>query len=394
MKELFNHQLPDTVKPPEHQYQAVDLPIHKRVDGYYPDGVENRIFISESAVLLHQNDDTQIHSAIFQWAAAERIQTNRLLFLDTETTGLSGGTGTIPFMIGIGWFSGDQFLTRQYFLMDPASELVMLEILQKDTAHFKALVTFNGKSFDMNLIAGRYRFHAMENPFDSWDHIDLLHLARRLWKHVLPGCSLQQLEESFHLISRSGMEDVPGSLIPQVYADFLRYGYTSQIQKVFYHNRIDVESMWRLIAHISITLGYPGQNKPTQIDPVALARLFVDLGNPDHAIRICKNFLIENDCDATCEYLSFLYKQKGDFDQAAPLWIILAERKHITACVELAKWAEHRINDFKQALTWTEKAFTLLDDSKPDVVNVFDELSHRRERLLRKVNSLQPKNSI
>ena len=137
---------------------------------------------------------------------------SRLLFLDTETTGLAGGTGTCAFLIGIGNVEGMKFVVRQFFLRDYPEEKAMLEALAEALEPCQGIVTFNGKTFDVPLLETRYALARMKSPLDRLIHFDALHPARRLWKLRLESCKLTDLEEAILGISREG--DVPESPIP------------------------------------------------------------------------------------------------------------------------------------------------------------------------------------
>ncbi len=163
---------------------------------------------------------------------------SRLVFLDTETTGLAGGTGTCAFLVGIGNVEGMKFVVRQFFLRDYPEEKAMLEALAEALEPCQGIVTFNGKTFDVPLLETRYALARMKSPLDRLIHFDALHPARRLWKLRLESCKLTDLEEAILGISREG--DVPGSEIPAIYFDYLRTGDARGLQPVFYHNALDV----------------------------------------------------------------------------------------------------------------------------------------------------------
>ena len=137
-------------------------------------------------------------SLISQWANDSRlaeIPLSRFAFLDTETSGLSGGTGTYAFMVGIGRFVDDQLILRQFFMRDPAEEPAMLEAIAHFLAASEALVTFNGKAFDAPLLRTRFRLHHIPVPYEGYAHLDLLPLARKLWRDRLESRALKYLEE-------------------------------------------------------------------------------------------------------------------------------------------------------------------------------------------------------
>ena len=152
-------------------------------------------------------------SHISHWAndpAIEKFHLSKFAFLDTETSGLSGGTGTYAFLVGVARFIDDQFVLRQFFMRDPAEEPALLEGIATFIAPCKSLVTFNGKSFDAPLLSTRYRLHQIPIPYQEYSHLDLLPLARRLWRDRLESRALKYLEEHVLGLKRSS-EEVTGS---------------------------------------------------------------------------------------------------------------------------------------------------------------------------------------
>src|SRR6185503_17577333 len=163
---------------------------------------------------------------ISQWANDPRlaeIPLSRFAFLDTETSGLSGGTGTYAFLVGFARFVDGQLVLRQFFMRDPAEEPAMLEAIGQFLAPAQALVTFNGKAFDAPLLTTRYRLHRIPIPYEGYAHLDLLPLARRLWRDRLESRALKYLEQ--HVLGmRRSSEEVPGYEIPWLYFDYLKSG--------------------------------------------------------------------------------------------------------------------------------------------------------------------------
>ena len=165
----------------------------------------------------------------------------RLVYLDTETTGLAGGTGTCAFLIGVGIIEDRQFTVRQFFLRDYPEEKAALAALEEMLGECEGVVTFNGKAFDVPLLETRYALARMKSPFGKLVHLDLLHPARQLWKMRLESCKLTHLEEEILGIHREG--DVDGSEIPGIYFDYLRTGDARGLQPVFYHNALDIVTL-------------------------------------------------------------------------------------------------------------------------------------------------------
>ncbi len=196
---------------------------------------------------------------IAEWAGEHRISEfppQSFAFIDTETTGLSGGTGTYAFLIGAGRFEGDAFHLAQFFIRDPSEEPAHLAALEEFLAPCDALVTFNGKAFDIPLLNTRYIAQGWRPPFKESAHVDLLHLARRLWRDRLPSRTLGNLEVQILGATRTD-EDVPGWMIPSLYFDFLRSGEAQPLKSVFYHNAVDVVSMAALFNHMAGLLADP-----------------------------------------------------------------------------------------------------------------------------------------
>ncbi|MGB8213753.1 MAG: ribonuclease H-like domain-containing protein [Anaerolineales bacterium] len=316
-------------------------------------------------------------------------------FLDTETSGLAGGTGTYAFLVGVGRFRTAEFQLEQFFMRDPAEEAGMLNALAEFLAPCKALVTFNGKAFDAPLLMARYTLHSLPNPMDGFAHLDLLPLARRLWRDRLPSRALKYLEENVLYAPRNS-EEVPGYEIPYLYFDYLRSRDGRPLKGVFYHNAMDVVAMAALLSHVTAILADPfGEKVEHGLDVVALAKLFEDLGRWDTAARLFERGLEmelpEADFWLAIQRLSHLQKRRGDLETAIGLWERAASQGHVYAHVELAKYHEHQRRDYAEALKWTHSAVELVStrDMPRYMVNHWmEELQHRQERLAGKIRTL------
>jgi len=335
-------------------------------------------------------------SIISEWANDPRIAQmaiNKFAFLDTETSSMAGGTGTYAFLVGAARFVDGKFTLQQFFLRDPSEEPAMLEALIHFLAPCEGLVTFNGKSFDAPLLVTRYSLHRIPVPFKSYAHIDLLPLARRLWRDRLPSRALKYLEEHVLGFTRAS-EEVPGYEIPWLYFDYLRTGDARPLGGVFYHNAMDVVAMAALLAHVSELLVDPYSGRVEHgLDFVALGKLYEDLGRWDEAARLfergLESGLAESDFGVAVKRLSILQKKRGDVSQALRLWEEAAGKGHVYAHIEMAKYFEHKVRDVKAAIKWTKSARKEVERADlPRYIRKhwLDEIDHRLERLERKMN--------
>ncbi|MEW6083585.1 MAG: ribonuclease H-like domain-containing protein [Chloroflexota bacterium] len=333
-------------------------------------------------------------SLISQWASDEKVSSlpiSRFAFLDTETSGLSGGTGTYAFLVGVARFIEDRFVLRQFFMRDPAEEPALLEGLAEFLAPCEALVTFNGKSFDAPLLKTRYTLHHTPYPIAGFVHLDLLPLARRLWRDRLESRALKYLEEHVLGFKRSS-DEVPGYEIPWLYFDYLRTGDARPLAGVFYHNAMDVTAMAALLAYMNDMLENPYEGRVQHgLDFVALGKLFEDLGYLEQAARLFERGLEspmgESDFHVAVKRLSILQKRRGDYAEAVRLWLDAAKSGHIYAHVELAKYHEHKMHDVKAALKWTKSArkqAERADLPSYALKHWLDEIARRQTRLERK----------
>lgn len=333
-------------------------------------------------------------SLISQWANDPRIEQlpiSRFAFLDTETSGLAGGTGTYAFMVGIGRFVEDQFLLRQFFMRDPAEEPAMLEAVADFLAPAEALVTFNGKTFDAPLLTTRYRLHHIPVPHRAYAHLDLLPLARRLWRDRLESRALKYLEEHILGMTRA-VQEVQGYEVPWLYFDYLRTGDAGPLAGVFYHNAMDVVAMAALLTHVNEMIQNPYQAGVEHgLDFIALGKLFEDLGHWGEAARLFERGLelglTEADFGVAVKRLSSLQKKRGDFDEALRLWESAAANGHIYAHIEMAKYYEHKRRDVKSALRWTRSALEHVKEADLPAYmrkHWLEEITHRLARLERK----------
>jgi hypothetical protein len=337
------------------------------------------------------SQDRGLLASIGDLDAARLPDLDRFIFLDTETTGL-GGAGALPFLVGVGAFDhAEGFSVRQFFLRDPSEEDAMLAYLLELVRPDSALVTFNGRVFDVPLLRGRYTLARRATHIDALPNLDLLLPARRMWRRRLPSCALGSLEADILGIRRS-QADVPGALIPYLYQQYLRSGDARQMARVFYHNEQDILSMVTLAVILTRAFGQPAARDLHIDDRISLARWYESRGmmaECEAAYRMAMDEApdAETRRDALAGYAALL-KRLGRRSEGVPLWEFLADLKlDIQGHEELAKYDEWHAGDLAGALRWAEAGIALAGSWTPGLrrTEALSSLNHRRERLIRKL---------
>jgi hypothetical protein len=380
--------------------RKVSYPIESVIDGIFYKTPVGETFVVKTEHALGSNGEefrlnqpSSMH-AIAAWlgnADLLSLDIEDFIFIDTETSGLAGGTGTYVFLVGIGRFIQSTFHLQQFFLRDPIEEPGYLIALLSSFGTSKGLVTFNGKSFDVPLLRTRFIINNEVSPFEGMIHIDLLPLARRLWRDRLPSRTLGSLEQMILGTNRTE-EDIPGYLIPGLYFDFLRDGDARPLKNVFYHNSMYVVSMALLLNHIVEILKDPFNGLVEDgIDWIAIAKFFEDLNETDSAASYYAHGLSKNIPDhIRTEALyrwSYMEKRRQNFDIATQIWKEATHHNEIYAFIELAKYYEHHLRDINEALQWTQMAISMLNTSgirATDTIAMLEALQHRLTRLERK----------
>ncbi|MBZ5499239.1 MAG: ribonuclease H-like domain-containing protein [Acidobacteriia bacterium] len=289
------------------------------------------------------------------------------IFLDTETTGLSGGTGTYAFLVGLAWWDGDGFVVEQLFMRDHSEEASLLLDLSHRLVERDILVTFNGKSFDWPLLETRYRMTraaAVERPAA---HLDLLHPARQLWRLRLKSVALAELEKQVLQFERG--PDIPSHSIPGRYFDFLRGGPEEPIIEVFRHNQMDLRGLAALAARITSLLEGPENSGGDAGELYGVSRMLHRHGEELLAQEGYQRALTcglpqEADRMARRE-LALLARRHGDFDRATALWETLLDDSidGIRAYEQLAIYYEHRAREPERAQALARSALTRLREA-------------------------------
>lgn len=316
----------------------------------------------------------------------------RMLFIDTETSGLSGGAGTFAFLIGVGRFVSDGFQLQQFIIRDPTEELAMLLHLSNVINENTIFVTFNGKSFDIPLIQYRFILNRFPDRIRELPHLDILHLSRRLWRRQLNSCTLKDLENAILHFSRTS-EDVPGWMIPDIYFEYLRTGDPKQVADVIYHNAQDIVSLAALFIHISELLQADLTTRDYSSDDlIAIGRIYWEMHDYETAVTIlqaCRNKKLNNTQKITVNFLLGQYqKYCQDYVKAAEHWEIAANSGDLAACIELAMYHEHKKRDLTSALYWSEIGLSYIEAHAYDqnAGRYKEDLSKRIFRLKKKAS--------
>jgi uncharacterized protein YprB with RNaseH-like and TPR domain len=275
------------------------------------------------------------------------------LFLDTETTGLAGGTGTFPFLIGLGWFEASSFVTCQLFARDFSEEGAMLRHLSELASKKRFLVTFNGKAFDLNLLATRFSLNRCRETLTTMPHVDLLHPSRRILAHRLENARLTTIETHVLGVERDG--DIPGFEIPQRYFDWLRRRDGRLLGDVFEHNRMDVVSMASLLKYMTDLVDGKDMERSHPGDLLKLAALIHECGDCERAAKILEALTLSHHSDvgmSARRSLSLMYKKAHRWEEAAELWhsLVASDPYDFFAVVELAKFYEHHSRECGKAV--------------------------------------------
>ena len=328
----------------------------------------------------------------------------RTVFIDLETTGLSGGAGTVAFLVGCGYFDLGAFQVRQFLLTSYATERALLSALTEFFGGTDLIVTYNGKTFDVPVMETRWSFHRLPMPDFSQDvpHFDMLHPARRLWSSRITsddgaaGCRLATLERDVLGFRRSG--DVSGFEIPGRFFQFLRTGDPTPLEPVLEHNRLDLVSLAAVTGH-ALRLARTGDGAcRDEAEALALGRV-LERAQVFERAEACYRRAAASSCvDVKGEALYRLglrCRRDRRYDEAAAAWLEIialtepSSRRRRAAMGQLRQFAvealaihrEHRERDFASARELA--LFALSNDGPPPAKG--DGLGHRLARLDRKI---------
>ncbi|MCZ2079131.1 MAG: ribonuclease H-like domain-containing protein [Bryobacterales bacterium] len=314
--------------------------------------------------------------------AVDPVAPHHWAFLDTETTGLAGGSGTYAFLIGVGRITAKGFHLRQFFMRDYDEEASLLFALERYLSEFSVLVTYNGRAYDQPLLETRYRMSRRKAPFDHMRHVDLLYGARRLWKLQFESCRLVDLENQVLGVEREG--DLPGEMIPYVYFEYLRRREAFRVAPIFHHNAIDILTLACLCAIVPWAFRSPAEARLRHgPEMVGIGRWLRKCGRMEDALLLFRRAVdagLPGDLlFRTLWEVAQLERKLGRMDASVAVLTELSACRNpfrAAALEDLAKYYEHRERNYTMALEMTRAALAC-EDSSP--------LRRREQRLARRL---------
>jgi uncharacterized protein YprB with RNaseH-like and TPR domain len=331
--------------------------------------------------ISYSEKDDEITGA-FQTLSDQSIKPYSLsetLFIDTETTGLTRGTGTYAFVIGVGFFHNYRFVVRQYFLKKFDSEEIMLESLENLLTRYRHIISFNGKCYDIPLLINRFILCQTQSSISDKAHTDLLHFARIIWRDRLDSLTFSNLEKV--ILRKNRKDDIPGSMIPSAYFNYQRTGETGALSQILNHNLDDITGLLLLYKELSQRFVCAEKYK----DSCFPAARYLFVKAPETACDLLKSSINDphssEDAYQAMKLLALYHKKKGDYDQALLYWekmIHLDPQAELTPFIELAKYYEHKVRDLIKAQEYVNRALSFnfpLDDA----------ICHRQNRIEQKL---------
>jgi len=322
----------------------------------------------------------------------QKIDLSTALFLDLETTGLSGGTGVIPFLIGLGYYRDDKFWVMQYFLNEIGEEEGMLADLTQflKDMNFQSIVTYNGKVFDIPLLETRFIINRLPFPLNGLPHLDFLFPARRLWSHKYENCRLYNL--ALELVMTGRTEDIPSAEIPGRYFQYIQTGNYDLVEPIIYHNAEDILSLLGvIIMGASIVSEDMDICTADGMDYFGAGKIMESFGDKDKSLHFFRKALAGNPSEVVTlsvkRRLSVSHKKNKDWDEAVKLWKEMSSIEMVTqdglfSYRELAMFYEHREKDYEEARRTAEEGMVASFSISAYYENDF---RYRLERLKQKI---------
>ena len=319
-----------------------------------------------------------------------RFDIRRCLFLDTETTGLSGGAGTVAFLVGVGWVEGDALVIEQLMLREYADEPELIDRLSQRMAGFDSVCTYNGRNFDMPLLEARFTMNRMRDRWKTLENLDLLYPSRRAWKLRLGSCRLCNIETEVLGMARE--DDLPGSEVPARFFQFMKTGEEALLDDIVRHNRQDIATLAKLLVRLCAVNDRPdlitdqrdqfsmGKSLERQGELKPAREMYRASARPRPAGTLAA-LSGERIAGSANWRLYALCRKSGDWAGAENVLIQMLRRRQMpgTVCVELAKLCEHRRKDYSRALEYARQSALYPDGETAE------QLEKRLNRIQRKI---------
>lgn len=320
-----------------------------------------------------------------------RFDVRDCVFLDTETTGLSGGAGTVAFLVGVGYADGDGFTVQQFLMQDYADEAEMLSCIADRLDSCGCICTFNGKNFDLPLLKTRFIMNRLQDRWHEKEQLDLLYPARRTWKLRLGSCRLGRLEE--YILGTGRENDLPGSEVPRRYFDFLKSGDLKLLEDIIRHNRQDIVTLQSLLAHLACLYGSPetagrredifsmgkALEKQGELRPARELYRIAAIPEPAGSIHALRGGEI---AAQAAWRMCLLARKNRDWEGMREILEQMAVRRQCRdkIYVELSKLWEHHLGNCARALRYADLAARYVDAKEMPALN------RRRDRLRMKLD--------
>lgn len=327
--------------------------------------------------------------------AFESLDLSTAAFLDLETTGLAGGTGTVPFLIGFGYYHENKFKITQFFLNDLAEEQLLIKKIRDFfyEMNFRSVVTYNGKAYDIPLLETRFALCRSSFPLSSLPHLDFLLAARLLWKKKYESCRLFSLAQQ--LIQATRDEDIPGSEIPIRFFHYLRSRDFSLVEPILNHNLEDLLSLLGVVVAGAVLMDrkniVPHLHQVDTSELYGVARLYELAGEIDESIALLEQtvFLNENEniTQLARKKLTEHFKRNQVWNKALRIWQLRANCNDVYCLCELAKYYEHKEKNYEMALQFSEQGFELVRGKTEAGRHDFEKRIARLKKKLSKKNS-------
>ncbi len=402
---LYGGVAGSTARPATAEPTSAPAPALKELPEFIPVApglLDRRIEVPlQHAIVPLPYDALQLPAAIMGMLdlAGPGLPPGDVLFLDTETTGLSIGTGTLPFLTGLAWIENDRLVIRQLFLSSPGGEAALVKELDAVFSRFPYLCTFNGKSYDVPLIKNRFALQRSTMKVFA-HHFDLLHIWKRLLPRDYPGGFKQKNLEST-LLRSPRIDDIDGAAIPGIYFDWVRYGIDNGLSDIIRHNELDMQGMLALYAEAASLFEQhlKDRDRAAPSIRIRIGRILFRNGEYRSALDLLEPLLAEpperaDDERILLTTLQHIYWRLSRKQEAANcLHRLVMRQKNPHDLLRLLRILEHHTFDYEAALQLIENIPSLVDiDSLTIAVSQSRTLSlFKKDALQRRTARLQKK---